>query len=142
MGAHSVDAFVAGCGTGGTITGVGEVLKAKLPETQVVGVEPTASPVLSGGEAGPHQIQGIGAGFVPNVLNREIIDRIETIADGDAYDCAKALSREEGISAGISAGAAASAALRVAGEMSPDDNVVVVFPDGAERYFSLEQYFR
>jgi cysteine synthase A len=142
MGAHAVDAFVAGVGTGGTITGVGEVLKAKAPETKVVGVEPASSPILSGGEAGPHQIQGIGAGFIPNVLNREIIDRIETVQDDEAYEHAKTLSRSEGISAGISAGAAVCAALRVAGEMSSEENVVVVLPDGAERYFSLEQYFR
>lgn len=142
MGAHAVDAFIAGVGTGGTITGVGEVLKAKAPETKVVGVEPASSPILSGGEAGPHQIQGIGAGFIPNVLNREIIDRIETVQDDEAYAHAKALSRSEGISAGISAGAAVCAALRVAGEMSSEENVVVVLPDGAERYFSLEQYFR
>ncbi len=142
MGAHAVDAFVAGVGTGGTITGAGEVLKAKSGETIVVGVEPSASPVLTGGKPGPHQIQGIGAGFIPNVLNREIIDRIEKVSDQDAYDMAKALSREEGIAAGISSGASVCAALRIAGEMSPDENVVVVLPDGAERYFSLEQYFR
>lgn len=142
MGAHAVDAFVAGVGTGGTITGVGEVLKAKRSETLVVGVEPSSSPILSGGEPGPHQIQGIGAGFVPNVLNREILDRIETIGDQEAYDMAKSLSREEGIAAGISSGAAVCAALRVASGMSADENVVVILPDGAERYFSLEQYFR
>ncbi len=142
MGAHVINAFVSGVGTGGTITGVGEVLKAKVSGTIVVGVEPASSPVLSGGEAGPHQIQGIGAGFIPNVLNREIIDRIETVNDVEAYEQAKALSRNEGISAGISAGAAVSAALRVAGELSSEENVVVVLPDGAERYFSLEQYFR
>ncbi len=142
MGAQPVDAFVAGVGTGGTITGVGEVLKAKRPKTRVVGVEPAASAVLSGGEAGPHQIQGIGAGFVPRVLNRGIIDQLEKVTDQEAYDHAKALCREEGIAAGISSGAAVCAALRVAREMSPDENVVVVLPDGAERYFSLEPYFR
>lgn len=141
MGSHSVDALVAGVGTGGTVTGVGEVLKAKRPETMVVGVEPKSSPVLTGGKPGPHLIQGIGAGFIPSVLNREIIDRVEVISDQDAYDMAKALSREEGIAAGISSGAAVCAAFRVAGEMSPEENIVVVFPDGAERYFSLEQYF-
>ncbi|MEE9274523.1 MAG: cysteine synthase A [bacterium] len=142
MGAQPVSAFVAGVGTGGTITGVGEVLKAKRPETLIVGVEPAASPVLSGGEAGPHQIQGIGAGFIPRVLNREIIDRIEAVTDQEAYDSAKVLGREEGIAAGISSGAAVCCALRVAAGMSPDENVVVVLPDGAERYFSLEPYFR
>ena len=142
MGAQSVDAFVAGVGTGGTITGVGEVLKAKRAETRIVAVEPAGCAVLSGGQAGPHQIQGIGAGFVPRVLNRSVIDRIEVVTDQEAYDHSKALSREEGIAAGISAGAAVCAALRVARGMSPEENVVVVLPDGAERYFSLEPYFR
>jgi cysteine synthase A len=142
MGAQQVDAFVAGVGTGGTITGVGEVLKSKRPATRVVAVEPAGCAVLSGGQPGPHQIQGIGAGFVPRVLNREVIDQVEVVADQEAYDHSKALSREEGIAAGISAGAAVCAALRVARGMSPEENVVVVLPDGAERYFSLEPYFR
>lgn len=142
MGAESVDAFVAGVGTGGTITGVGEVLKDKRPETLVVGVEPAASPVLTGGEPGPHQIQGIGAGFIPAVLNRAIIDEVMPVSDSDAYDMSKALSREEGMAAGISAGAAVCAALQVAQRMSPEENVVVVIPDGWERYYSLEQHFR
>ena len=142
MGAESVDAFVAGVGTGGTITGVGEVLKERRPETLVVGVEPAASPVLTGGEPGPHQIQGIGAGFVPAVLNRAIIDEVMPVSDSDAYEVSKALSREEGMAAGISAGAAVSAALEVARRMGPEENVVVVIPDGWERYYSLEQHFR
>ena len=142
MGAEAVDAFVAGVGTGGTITGVGEVLKERRPETLVVGVEPVASPVLSGGEPGPHQIQGIGAGFIPAVLNRAIIDEVMPVSDSDAYEVSKALSREEGMAAGISAGAAVSAALQVARRMSPEENVVVVIPDGWERYYSLEQHFR
>ncbi len=142
MGAESVDAFVAGVGTGGTITGVGEVLKERRPETLVVGVEPAASAVLSGGEPGPHQIQGIGAGFIPAVLNRAIIDEVMTVSDSDAYDMSKALSREEGMAAGISAGAAVCSALQVARRMSPEENVVVVIPDGWERYYSLEQHFR
>lgn len=142
MGAESVDAFVAGVGTGGTITGVGEVLKDKRPETLVVGVEPAASPVLTGGEPGPHQIQGIGAGFIPAVLNRAIIDEVMPVSDSDAYEVSKALSREEGMAAGISAGAAVCAALQVARRMSPEENVVVVIPDGWERYYSLEQHFR
>ncbi len=141
MGAESVDAFVAGVGTGGTITGVGEVLKERRPETLIVGVEPAASPVLSGGEPGPHQIQGIGAGFIPAVLNRAIIDEVAQVGDSDAYDMSKALSREEGMAAGISAGAAVCAALRAAARMSPEENVVVVIPDGWERYYSLEQHF-
>ena len=142
MGAESVDAFVAGVGTGGTITGVGEVLKERRPETLVVGVEPAASPVLTGGEPGPHQIQGIGAGFIPAVLNRAIIDEVMPVSDSDAYEVSKALSREEGMAAGISAGAAVSAALEVARRMGPEENVVVVIPDGWERYYSLEQHFR
>ena len=142
MGAESIDAFVAGVGTGGTITGVGEVLKERRPETLVIGVEPAASPVLSGGEPGPHQIQGIGAGFIPAVLNRAIIDEVMPVSDSDAYEVSKALSREEGMAAGISAGAAVSAALEVARRMSPEENVVVVIPDGWERYYSLEQHFR
>ena len=141
MGAESVDAFVAGVGTGGTITGVGEVLKERRPETLIVGVEPAASPVLSGGEPGPHQIQGIGAGFIPAVLNRAIIDEVAQVNDSDAYDMSKALSREEGMAAGISAGAAVCVALRAAARMSPEENVVVVIPDGWERYYSLEQHF-
>ena len=142
MGAESVDAFVAGVGTGGTITGVGEVLKERRPETLVIGVEPAASPVLTGGEPGPHQIQGIGAGFIPAVLNRAIIDEVMPVSDSDAYEVSKALSREEGMAAGISAGAAVSAALEVARRMGPEENVVVVIPDGWERYYSLEQHFR
>ncbi len=142
MGAESVDAFVAGVGTGGTITGVGEVLKERRPETLVVGVEPAASPVLTGGEPGPHQIQGIGAGFIPAVLNRAIIDEVMPVSDSDAYEVSKALSREEGMAAGISAGAAVSAALELARRMGPEENVVVVIPDGWERYYSLEQHFR
>ena len=142
MGAESIGAFVAGVGTGGTITGVGEVLKERRPDTLVVAVEPAASPVLSGGEPGPHQIQGIGAGFIPGVLNREIIDEVEQVADQDAYRTSKALSREEGMAAGISAGAAVCAALRAASRMNPDENVVVIIPDGWERYYSLEQQFR
>ena len=142
MGAESIDAFVAGVGTGGTITGVGEVLKEKRPETLVIGVEPAASPVLSGGEPGPHQIQGIGAGFIPAVLNRAIIDEVTPVSDSEAYEVSKALSREEGMAAGISAGAAVNAALEAARRMSPEENVVVVIPDGWERYYSLEQHFR
>ncbi len=141
MGAEQVDAFVAGVGTGGTITGVGEVLKERRPETRVVAVEPAACAVLSGGEPGPHLIQGIGAGFVPGVLNRDVIDEVTPVEEADAYEVSKALSREEGIAAGISAGAAVWAALRVARRMSPEENVVVVIPDGWERYYSLEQQF-
>jgi cysteine synthase A len=136
-----VDAFVVAVGTGGTLTGVGEVLKARNPNTLIVAVEPSASPVLSGGEPGPHKIQGIGAGFVPEVLNRKIIDRIITVSDDDAYKTAKQLARVEGLMVGISSGANAFAARQIANELGPGKNVVTVFPDTGERYISIEKYF-
>ncbi len=136
-----VDAFVVAVGTGGTLTGVGEVLKAHNPNTLIVAVEPSASPVLSGGEPGPHKIQGIGAGFVPTILNRAIIDRIITVADDDAYKTAKQLARQEGLLVGISSGANALAARIIAEELGPGKNVVTVLPDTGERYISIEKYF-
>jgi len=136
-----VDAFVASVGTGGTITGVGEVLKAHNPETQVIAVEPETSAVLSGEEAGPHKIQGIGAGFVPPVLNRDVIDRIIKANDDEAYRTAKQLARMEGLLVGISSGANVLAALQVAKELGPGKRVVTVLPDTGERYFSIEKYF-
>ena len=132
-----IDAFVAGVGTGGTLTGVGEVLKAKVPGVQVVAVEPARSPVLSGGKARPHAIQGIGASFVPGVLNRAVIDRIIQVRDEDATVWSRRLCREEGLLVGISAGAAAFAACAVAGELGPEQVVVTVLPDTGERYLSL-----
>jgi cysteine synthase A len=132
-----VDVFVAGIGTGGTITGVGEVLKARKPSVRVIGVEPDASPVLSGGRPGPHRIQGIGAGFVPGVLNRKIVDEIVRVTDRDAFDTAQQVARQQGILCGISCGAAAWAALSVA--RRPENSgklVVVIFPDSGERYLS------
>jgi cysteine synthase A len=131
-----LDAFVAGVGTGGTITGVGEVLRAERPHVQIVAVEPAASPVLSGGEPGYHQIQGIGAGFVPDIVNRDVIDEVVTVTDDDAVACARRLAREEGILAGISSGAACHAALRVARRLGKDRAVVVIFPDTGERYLT------
>jgi cysteine synthase len=133
-----VDAFVAGVGTGGTITGVGQVLKERRPDVTVIGVEPAASPVLSGGEAGAHKIQGIGAGFVPEVLDREVIDEIVTVTDEDALDTARAAAQREGLLIGISAGAAVRAALDLAAreEMS-GKRIVVIVPDSGERYMSL-----
>lgn len=132
-----VDVFVAGVGTGGTITGVGEALKAKRPDIRVVAVEPEESPVLEGGPAGSHGIQGIGAGFVPDVFKLEVIDEIVPVSTAEAVSMARRLAREEGILAGISSGAALAAALRVARRPENEGRlVVVVFPDGGERYLS------
>ena len=136
-----LDAFVAGVGTGGTITGVGEVLKAKIPQIQIIGVEPADSSVISGGEAGPHRIQGIGAGFIPQVLNADTIDRVITVTDEEAYGLSKKLAKEEGIFVGISAGAAVSAALTVARELGTGKTVVVILPDTGERYYTTHQHF-
>jgi cysteine synthase A len=132
-----IDAFVCGVGTGGTLTGVGEVLKGKVPGVQIVAVEPARSPVLSGGKFRPHAIHGIGASFVPGVLNRAVIDRIIQVRDEDATVWSRRLCREEGLLVGISAGAAAFAACAVAGEFGPEQVVVTVLPDTGERYLSL-----
>jgi cysteine synthase A len=135
--AGSVDIVVCGVGTGGTITGVGEVLKARKSAVRMVAVEPASSPVLSGGARGVHKIQGIGAGFVPAILNRSVVDEIMTVADEDAGQRARQLAREEGILAGISSGAALDAGLRVAArEENRGKTVVVMLPDSAERYLS------
>ncbi len=136
-----LDAFVAGVGTGGTITGVGEVLKKKNPQIRVIAVEPKSSAVLSGKPAGHHRIQGIGAGFVPEVLDRTLIDEIVTVDDMDAYHMARRLAKEEGLLAGISAGAAVWAALKVAEKLGPGKRVVAILPDTGERYLSLDPYF-
>ena len=135
------DAFVAGVGTGGTITGIGETLKKKHPQIRIVAVEPAGSPVLSGGPAGPHMIQGIGAGFVPDVLNRGVIDEIIAVSDEEAYDASKRLARIEGLFVGVSAGAACVGALRIAKRLGPGKTVVTVFPDSGERYISLQPFF-
>ncbi len=132
-----MDIFVAGVGTGGTVTGVGEVLKSKKPSVRIVAVEPADSPVLSGGKPGPHTIQGIGAGFVPDVLDTELLDEIIQVANTEAFEMAKRLAKEEGIFAGISSGAAAAAAVKVAKRKeSAGKLLVVVLPDTAERYIS------
>ena len=135
-----LDAFVAGVGTGGTITGVGEVLKERLRNVMLVAVEPKESPVLSGGPAGPHAIQGIGAGFVPRVLNAEIIDRIVPVEYADSKQTARRLSREEGILCGISSGAICWAALKVAKELGEEKRVVAVLPDLGERYLTTDVF--
>lgn len=136
-----LDAFVAGVGTGGTITGVGEVLKKHDSKIKIIAVEPEASAVLSGKEPKSHKIQGIGAGFIPDILNRDVIDEIITVSDQDAYDMAKLLTKKEGIFTGPSSGAALVAALKVAKDLGKGKRVITVFPDTGERYFSMTQYF-
>lgn len=131
-----LDAFVAGVGTGGTITGVGRYLRARKPDVRLFAVEPAASPVLSGGEPGRHGIQGIGAGFCPPVLEFSLIDRVLTVTDGEAMQMARRLAAEEGIFCGISSGAAAHAAVELAREMDEDATVVTLLPDTGERYLS------
>lgn len=137
-----VDIVVAGVGTGGTITGIGEVLKARKPSVRIVAVEPKASAVLSGGKPGIHRIQGIGAGFIPEVLNLSVIDEVRTVSDEDAYEMMKRLAREEGLFVGISSGAAAHVAVQIAQEVSPDQLIVVILPDTGERYLTLDSLFQ
>jgi cysteine synthase A len=133
-----LDAFVAGVGTGGTITGVGEVLKGQSPDILVVAVEPARSPVLQGGRAGITAIQGIGAGFAPGILNREVMDEIISVGDEDAIGMSRRLSRDEGLLVGISAGANVVAALKVAKRLGEGKRVVTVLPDTGERYLTME----
>lgn len=136
-----IDIFIAGVGTGGTITGVGEVLKARKPDVQVIAVEPQASPVLSGGEKGPHPIQGIGAGFVPKILNTSVIDEIIQVAGDDAFSTARRMAGEEGLLVGISSGAAVWAALQAARRQENTGKlIVVIIPSFGERYLSTDLY--
>jgi len=137
--AGEIDLFVAGIGTGGTVTGVGRIIKSRRPEVRVIGVEPTGSPLLSEGKTGKHRIQGIGAGFIPAVLERDLLDEVIAVSDADAAETARRLAREEGIFAGISSGAAVWAALQVAKrEENAGKTIVVVLPDTGERYLSTD----
>ncbi|MGO4371060.1 cysteine synthase A [Paenibacillus sp. YIM B09110] len=135
-----LDAFVAGIGTGGTITGAGEVLRERFPSIHIVAVEPSASPVLSGGASGPHKIQGIGAGFVPSILNTDVYDEIIQVTNEQAFEASRRVAREEGILGGISSGAAVHAALEVARRLGKGKRVVAVIPSNGERYLSTVLY--
>ncbi|MCD6460330.1 cysteine synthase A [bacterium] len=137
-----IDAFVAGVGTGGTITGVGEALKQFNPKIKIIAVEPAESAVLSGKKHSHHNIQGIGAGFIPKILNTDVIDEIILVNDKEAFDTSRLLSKKEGITAGISSGAALWAAMKVAQKLHKNKTVITILPDTGERYFSIEQYFK
>jgi len=137
---QDVDVFVAGVGTGGTITGVGKRLKEIRQEIKIVAVEPERSPVLSGGEPGPHKIQGIGAGFTPDIYDSGVVDEIIKIADEEAFDIAKRMAKEEGILVGISTGANIAAAIKIAKKIGKGKKVVTVAPDGGEKYISMGIY--
>ncbi|WP_436970203.1 cysteine synthase A [Macrococcus equipercicus] len=140
MEGMSIDAFIAGIGTGGTITGAGEVIKESHPEVHIVAVEPTDSPVLSGGRPGPHKIQGIGAGFVPDTLNTDIYESITQVTNDEAMEMSRKVAREEGILGGISSGAAVHAAIKKAVELGAGKNVVAILPSNGERYLSTPLY--
>lgn len=129
--------FISSIGTGGTVTGVGRYLKEKNPNVQIIGVEPTTSAVLSGKEAGPHGIQGIGAGFIPDVLDTKLLDKIVTVSTEDAYACTRTIAKTEGLLLGISSGSALQAAIQIGQDPAyKDKNIVVLLPDGGERYLS------
>ena len=136
----NLDYFVAGVGTGGTITGVGEIFKKNYPNIKIIAVEPSASPVLSGGSPGSHKIQGIGAGFIPDIYKKEYVDEIIQVDNEDAFETAKRLAREEGILCGISSGANMFAAMQIARRAESASTVVVIFPDTGERYISTDLF--
>jgi len=142
LGDEPVDALVAAVGTGGTVSGVGQVLRQKYPKVRVIAVEPASSPVLAGGEPGPTKIQGIGAGFVPGNYDESVAHGIRPVSDRAAYNMKSRLAREEGLLVGISAGANVVIAAELARELGPGKNVVTVLCDTGERYFSLDEYFK
>ncbi|WP_322908074.1 cysteine synthase A [Paenibacillus campi] len=136
----TLDAFIAGIGTGGTITGAGEVLKERFPDIKIYAVEPAASPILAGGQPGPHKIQGIGANFIPEILNRDVYDKIIHVENDEAFEVARLVAKEEGVLSGISSGAAIHAALKVAKELGKGKRIVVIIPSNGERYLSTPLY--
>ena len=142
LGPNRLDAFVSAIGTGGTATGVGGFLRERFPDCRVIGLEPATSAVISGNPPGPHKIQGIGAGFVPAILDRSVLTELRTVEDREAYAMSKRLAREEGLLVGISSGANVAAALDVARELGPGKRVLTILCDTGERYFSLDEHFR
>ncbi|RKD26094.1 cysteine synthase A [Caminicella sporogenes DSM 14501] len=139
---NNFDMFIAGVGTGGTLTGIGEVIKEELPNVKVIAVEPEASPILSGGRAGTHKIQGIGAGFIPDVLNIDVIDEVFKVKDEDAYETSRKVAVEEGILVGISSGAAIFTAIQKAKELGKGKKIVVIVPSYGERYLSVPDFYK
>ena len=134
--------IISGVGTGGTITGIAEVIKSRKPSFKAIAVEPADSPVISGGNPGPHKIQGIGAGFVPEIYNRAIVDETRSVDDRASWDMKRRLAREEGLLVGISSGANVHVACEIAKELGPKKRVVTILCDTGERYFSLDDYFK